>query len=69
MEIEIWRAPKGSSRGSQDNIRGHGRDWIKVFSDIWAKMGARSPKLGPSWQEAAAKTGYDGARMAILRSA
>ena len=41
------------------------RDSLKVSVQVGAKMGARWPKLGPSWQQVATKMGQDSAKLAI----
>ena len=43
-----------------------GRDFLGISAQVGAKMGARWPKLGPSWQQVATKMGQDSAKLAIL---
>ena len=42
------------------------RDFLKKSAQVGAKMGARRPKLGPSWQQVATKMGQDSAKLVIL---
>ena len=44
------------------------RDSLKVSVQVGAKMGARWPKLGSSWQQVASKMGHDSGKLAILGS-
>ena len=63
-KIGTWRRLGGSWSGSWRP----GRDFLGISAHVGAKMGARLPKLGPSWQQVATKRGHDSAKMAILGS-
>ena len=44
------------------------RDSLKVSVQVGAKMGARWPKLRPSWQQVATKMGQDSPKLAMSGS-
>ena len=53
---------------SWSNFCGAARDFLGIFAQVGAKMGARCAKLGLSWQQVATKMGHDSAKLAILGS-
>ena len=45
-----------------------GREFLGISAHVGAKMGGRSAKLDPSWQQVATKMGQDSAKLAISGS-